>query len=239
MSENPITPKSSILGRKVGGVPVLYIAAAIAVILVTLAWQTLRHKRAATNNTTGAPADSTANDGAYSDVPMVPALTYGSVTPFPAQGPTVDTGTNAAIKTNDQWFKAAEQYLIGQGYNAGDAQVALQHYLQGADLSYDQGVMRDAAVKEYGLPPTITDTGITAPKVTPEATAATVDAQREALTRRVFTEIIGRPATAVDVQWWVKHGPQSLDWPSWRAAGTSVYLAEHPGTLSQEQIAQF
>ena len=230
MADNANT---SWLGKKVGGVPVLYIASAVAVILAVLAWQTLHNKKQETTaNTTGAPTDA---EIAAGEANKVPAIIYGSVSSDPAgQLATTSSLDNSSITTNDVWFHRAEAYLIAQGYTAGDAQLALQHYIQGADLSFEQGQMRDAAIKELGLPPTVTDSGITAPKVTAEQKTATVSAQRAELTKRMFRETLGKEASPVDIAWWDKFGPPTLDWPSWRNAGVSA-----SGGLPPEMLKAF
>ena len=65
-------------------------------------------------------------------------------------------GTNSSITSNDDWVKAGTAALIAKGYSAGDAQYTLQLYLDGSQLSIDQGKARDLVITELGLPPNLT-----------------------------------------------------------------------------------
>ena len=161
--------------KKIGPVPLVYIVAAATIMLVLLAYQSYKHKKAnpttpASTNTTGVPAGTAAPTGGL-DLGTPPAI-VGTVSsnPMGQNTPTPTTG-NSSISTNDQWKSAAVSYLIQQGATAGDAQLAIQDYFNGGSLSYAEGQMRDAAVKQFGVPPASFDIGPTAPKGAPPVPA--------------------------------------------------------------------
>lgn len=145
--------------KRVGGVPVIYIAGGVVAVLAVYAWRAKSAPAApaetdTTTDTTGAPTDGT----------LYPSPPDGTVsTPVTGQETTPTTG-NTAITDNGAWLQAAETYLIGKGYGAGTAQLALQTYLDGSDMTYDQGVMRDAAIAQFGLPPDGATIGATGAK---------------------------------------------------------------------------
>lgn len=166
MSDNPPAPKRGFLSRKVFGVPAVYLAGGFVAILAVLAW---RMKPSAQDSTTP-DAASAASDGAdlaasgpvLADGTVYPTMPSGSVTGTPAPAETDPELANQSIPTNDAWLVKGVAFLIQKGYGPGDAQAALQLYLDGSALSYDQGVMRDLVIKEYGIPPTPPQIGSTA-----------------------------------------------------------------------------
>lgn len=159
---------SEIMKKKVLGVPVLYLAAGFVAILAVVAW---RMKSTPDTNTAGVnPADATAGaedeasnalagmeaSGAYSGY-----TTNGSVIVTPTPTPT----QNAEEQTNQKWLASAIDYVVNDAKLAtvGQAQLALTKYLDGEDLSYDEGRIRDAALTKLKLPPEgVAKVGITA-----------------------------------------------------------------------------
>lgn len=136
----------ALLNKKVVGVPVLYLAGAFVAILAVVAW---RMKPAPEAAVTDPDADDTALDPALDDYAGL--ATNGTVT-------VVQGGTSAEEEskkeTNDDWERAAVAFLISEKLaTAGEAQTAINKYLEGADLSYDEGRLRDAAVTKLGIPP--------------------------------------------------------------------------------------
>ena len=184
--------------KKVANIPVVYLAVAGAFLLVLLAYHSHRAKKAAVSvaNTTGAPPDTAASSTLGTDLGTPPAI-VGTVSSDPnGQLAVTNTNINPAINTNDQWLHQAATYLITQGNNPGDVQLALQTYMNGQDLSYEQGKLRDAAVAQYGLPPASFDSGITAPKTvpTPLVTNPTEQAIEDA-----FKQYLGREPSRSDI----------------------------------------
>jgi len=136
--------------QKIGPVPVVYIGAVIFVILAIVVTRTKfgQDTAAESDLTTQDEADVTADDIASADYGF--AATRGTVTV--TQGET--TTTASVVDTNDLWVRRAAEYLGGQGtWSTTTVQSALQKYVDGQELSYEQGKIRDAAVKQFGLPP--------------------------------------------------------------------------------------
>jgi LysM repeat protein len=155
------------LKRKVGGVPVLYIAAGVVAILAVYAWR-------AKVVPADAPADSETGDSENADA----AESFPEIERFPsaaAPSPTVDV--TPPDKTNEDWRRDAIGYLISQGASAGAAHDAIERYIDGESLSVEQGKLRDNAVRKLGLPPDVFRAGATAtpaPKPAPKPAAPPV-----------------------------------------------------------------
>jgi hypothetical protein len=137
----------SFLRKKIAGVPALYWLAGLAIVFGYLGFQSLRLPK---ETEAVSPAETAAEPAAESDTAILPDMPRGTVVVSPAPAPAPD---NASISTNAEWLRRGVAQLIAAGRGPGEAQGALSAYLDGADLSYDQGVMRDAAVRELGLPP--------------------------------------------------------------------------------------
>ncbi|HXK36065.1 MAG TPA: hypothetical protein VJ553_00600 [Candidatus Paceibacterota bacterium] len=145
--------------QKIGPVPVVYIGAVILVILAVVVSRTKfgQDTSAESDLTTSEEADVTADDIASADYGF--AATRGTVT-VSQEGS--GTTSAAVVDTNDLWVRRAAEYLGGQGqWSTTQVQAALQHYIDGNDLSYDEGLIRDAAVKQFGLPPETVTPGAT------------------------------------------------------------------------------
>ena len=141
---------ASLKAKKVLGVPVLYLMLLGAVVLMFFAWRmkSPQDDIAAGDDATDNPLDdpSKATDADYSSL-----ATNGTVTV--TQGSTSTTEA-ITVQTNERWLSQGVNYLIAQGLaGGGQAQVALQKYLNGEQLSYSEGQLRDAVIKQYGLPP--------------------------------------------------------------------------------------
>lgn len=159
MSENPIAG-NPFFQRKIAGVPMLYLLAGFVLILVVLAW-TAKPKVTAPESVDG--ADSTDNYAPNiqreSVIPPVPVGTVNSI----ESGETL-TG-NSSISTNDEWLSRAVMFLADKGYSPGTAQLALSTYLDGGELSFDEGKIRDLAIREFGVPPYPVNVGSTRPDI--------------------------------------------------------------------------
>lgn len=138
--------------KKVLGVPLLYPAILFVGILVYFAWHL---KSADTTDDTSTDDGSGSGDGSAdvsSDPDYSSLATNGTVTVSQPGEPDATTPVNN--QTNDTWVSQGVAYLIAQGMaTGGDAEQALDLYINGGQLSYDQGVLRDAVIKQYGLPP--------------------------------------------------------------------------------------
>lgn len=149
---------SALLKKRVFGVPVLYLAILAVTVVAVYAWRA----KASTSDEPVSEEDVAADDPLAEE--LLPKMPVGTVITMP--GPT--TGSNSEIETNDEWLRKGVAYLLTKGRQGGVAQTALANYLDGAQLTYDQGVMRDLVIAQYGLPPTILPTGTTLPRPAPK-----------------------------------------------------------------------
>lgn len=171
------------LNKKVFGVKMLYVALAVALLLGFVAW---KMKRAGVD--AGAdPTDTepTAGDeGVGNDVPTTVTPSDSSLgiggggvsTGGSTTDPVYTPPTVAEPLTNDTWMRMGIDWLIKQGVPSDQATMALQAYLAGDQLSFEQGKLRERVITQFGLPPEIPQSGGTAnkpttpkppPKVTP------------------------------------------------------------------------
>lgn len=140
-----------ILKKKFLGIPVLYLAAAAVIAFALYAWSTKESSGEVDLDGDGEPDSE-------SDAPNENDLNAGTIYPISptgtvyAQSPQ-DVEDNVEYFGNDQWLQQAVAFLIQRGANPGEAQNALQAYLAGEDMTYDQGLLRDKAIKEFGIPP--------------------------------------------------------------------------------------
>ena len=163
-------------GKKVAGIPVVYLAAGFVVILVAIAWKTKSihtgdpEATAPTADTgdltdTGEPRNGSGGSSGGVGGDVYPNMPSGTVIVAPVA--TQTNGSNSAITDNDEWLRRGVTLLIGRGKNPGSAQSALTLYLAGSNLTYEQGEMRDIVVREFGIPPYAGDVGATGPKPVP------------------------------------------------------------------------
>lgn len=142
--------------RKVIGVPLLYWALAAVAVLAYFAWKMVPYTKNAEEEDVG---DTASEVGAGADLSDLE--TTGTVVVQPQAQPVAEV----IEETNEKWLKAALDHVVREKKMAtfGDAQVALQKYLDGEDLTFDQGKIRDAAIDKLGIPPeSLGKVGITA-----------------------------------------------------------------------------
>lgn len=180
MSDQPTVSSASFFGRKIGGIPVLYLVGGFVVVLVVIAW---RMKPSTVASEDAATQPEFASDTIRTES-IYPPLPLGTVTAPPqGTGATTPDSGNASIETNTDWLKAGVEFLVSKNESPGAAQAALTAYLDGEDLSADQARMRDLAIKEYGLPPDPGSVGKTLPDTpapdpnTPTAPTITTNAE--------------------------------------------------------------
>lgn len=145
------------LKKKVGGIPVLYIVALFVGILAVIAWRMKSNLN--TNPNSDQPTDGVAADQQDTTTnPYDKFATSGTVTV--SQGTDPATVTPIQVATNETWARTAASWLASQGLaTTDDAYAAMTAYVNGEQLSVTQGKLRDAAVKQYGLPPEPFTTG--------------------------------------------------------------------------------
>jgi len=153
-----IATTKTLTHKKFLGVPVLYLLGGGVIILAVYAWRAKTTAKADTGT-----SDAASSEAASSAGELFPETPSGTVMVAPYTGAT----ETASTETNDDWLARGVALLGAQGTSPGAAQVALQSYLSGAQLSYVQGQQRDKVIREYGLPPYVMDAGGTDPAIAP------------------------------------------------------------------------
>jgi len=130
---------SDLTEKKVGGVPVVYIAVIVAGIAL---FGALRLKPAA-------------EDTADEDIPEGDAGGEIAIQPVFVANKTQVTSNDDGFSqdTNEYWGRRAIEWLTQNGTTLSLATSAITGYLNGDTLSYAEGVVRDKAVRQFGLPP--------------------------------------------------------------------------------------
>lgn len=152
----------AIFSKKVAGIPVMYLVAGLAIVGLIYA---IKMKPAATKDMgdtgeTGGPGDQGSPTSGVSN-PYAGLDSTGTVVVAP-QTPEPE---DKVEETNDTWAKAAIDYLIENNLaSPGAAQAAISAYLEGANLTYEQGLLRDAAIRKLKSPPQGITPGATADK---------------------------------------------------------------------------
>lgn len=145
--------------KKLYGIPVLYIAALMVAILAVVAFKMKPSKELDEETVDTEEAEDlvpTAEDIATADYGF--AATRGTVT---VSGASLGTETSTVLDTNELWVRRAAEWLATQGFTATAAHEGLTRYVEGQELSYEQGGMRDKAVAQFGLPPETVSPGTT------------------------------------------------------------------------------
>lgn len=157
MSDAPDTHPNAggVLNRKVGGVPVKWLAVIAAVAVVG----GILYRRYQANKTGAAAAATTA-------AAVTPDVTTGGGEAYSSAGgnniasggggyytQTNGTSVFSGQSTNAQWATAAANGLTGQGYAPLDVQNALSGYLNGTPLTAAQQAIVNAAIAGWGSPP--------------------------------------------------------------------------------------
>jgi len=145
MSDVATPGKTSFLSKKIFGVQVLYLLAIGVLVLAYFAWK-LRSAPSGdvTEEDPGtAPENADDSQGLYDGFAAQPTPTYD---------PALGTGTT--VETNDSWAKKGVEWAAQSGLaGAGDTQLILQKYLNGDQLSFEEGKIRDAIIAHFGAPP--------------------------------------------------------------------------------------
>lgn len=140
---------SSLETKKIGGVKVVYLGAVVAVALGFYAYRTHAANKGAATVATAGTADPATGEATPVEQP--------TFTANPAQVSSTDsttaTDSTYTAPTNDTWSASAIAWLVGQGHDVQSSTDTITKYLNGDSLSYGEGQLRDAAVKEFGVPP--------------------------------------------------------------------------------------
>lgn len=135
----------TLLDKKVAGVPVVLI---VVLVMGGLLYGAVRMRPAPEEieplEEDGEPDGDTLEDTSvpvFSATPVIYQPSGGSVASTPQED------------TNELWGRRSIEWLIANGETVNAAQQAIQGYLNGSTLSFDQGRIRDKAVGQFGLPP--------------------------------------------------------------------------------------
>jgi|SRR6478736_2030108 len=158
MADGASVPTGFLRRKAFGKIPIIYIIGVFVLMLAIVAYRMKANAPTDTTDTTAATDAAAASDDVLATGNTDSLATGGTVTVPPASNPIVG---NAAISDNQTWLRKGVEFLGSRGVGAGNAQVALQAYLNGDQLSYQQGVWRDSTVKELGLPPEAFQAGTT------------------------------------------------------------------------------
>lgn len=136
--------------KKIAGIPILYLVGLGVAILAVVAFK-MSPSEETTEETVGETTEESvdASEIASSDYGF--AATRGTV--VVTDNTNTTTSAAAVLDSNELWVRRAAEWLSGQGYSATDALKAMSAYVEGQDLSYEQGQMRDKATAQFGLPP--------------------------------------------------------------------------------------
>lgn len=134
--------------KKVAGIPVLYLAGGFVVILAIVAY---RMKATTIDNSTETSEDAGAEAGTSDAAADYSGLaTSGTVTVVQS----AQNDVQEATYTNSDWEEDSVAYLISEKSVPGvDAQVAVNKYLSGEDLTYEQKQWIDACIAKFKSPP--------------------------------------------------------------------------------------
>jgi len=130
----------ALLSKKVAGVPIMWIILVVALVGL---YGAIRLKPAAdTTDETDIPEGDTGGDGQ----PIFRANEDDS-----SGDSSLDS--SSTTDTNAKWSRRAVEWLVANGTSLSMASGAIAKYLNGETLSQTEGVVRDKAVKQFGLPP--------------------------------------------------------------------------------------
>jgi len=147
----------ALMGRKVLGVPVLYLVGLAVVIFAVIAWR-MKATEEPTEDSGEAVGEAVGED-VSGDVPPVLVGSPGYSTPG-YTSPIPDPNATPMPDDNDRWMRRSIEWLAAQGHATADgATIALQKYLAGEQLSVAEGQLRDLAISHFGLPPEIPSSG--------------------------------------------------------------------------------
>jgi hypothetical protein len=133
--------------KKVAGVPVLYLAGGAVVILAIVAFK----MKPSTPPVEDAPADAGGDPNAVDESAYGDLATQGTVTVV--QQPNQVT-PDAVVKTNSTWVRDGSTWLVNENLATGTvAYTALSKYINGTDRSYEEDVMVNKVIKQFGPPP--------------------------------------------------------------------------------------
>jgi hypothetical protein len=160
MPDLPDVPgKSPFLSRKILGVQVLYWLAIGVLLLAYLAYR-MRNASEDLPEAAEQEPDELAPENADESAGLYDGF---AAQPTPTYSPGI--GSTTTVETNDSWAKKAAEFVGASGLASyGNAQLVIQKYLNGDQLTFEEGKIRDLAIKQFGLPPEPITAGGTGPE---------------------------------------------------------------------------
>lgn len=145
-----------VLRKKIAGVPVIVILGVVVLVLAVVAYR-MRD----TNAQDDEPVAASDDDQGYSDSALLAGsgdtsgydafVANGSITAAPADPA---DAADTPDPTNEEWVRKATEWLVTtRNVSGGKAQSALTKYIQGDNLTYEEGSWRDLAIRQFGVPP--------------------------------------------------------------------------------------
>lgn len=128
--------------RKIYGVPIVVLVVVVIVVIVYA-----RFMMPDTVETVDEPE----GDGVDSEGDPGAVINPRFVANIPPN--TVDTSTPTEEDSNENWARRAIEWLIANGTTVSTATVVITKYLDSEPLSASEAVVRDRAIKQFGLPP--------------------------------------------------------------------------------------
>jgi hypothetical protein len=139
----------SLTTKKISGIPVIYIVLGVAVVALYGAFKLKPSAPASDAAATDSPDIQT-------DTAVDTSQPVFQATPTITQPSGVNTGSVTSTPmadTDELWKRRCVEYLVGQGFTLDVATSAITKYLNGEVLTATEARARDAAVKQYGIPP--------------------------------------------------------------------------------------
>lgn len=147
--------------KEVFGIKYLYLALLGVGIIAFIAWRIKPVSGDSSEPTAATDENATSEVGGDLGADYSALATTGTVTVQQAGEPTIVTPVTP--QTNEKWVRDGVNWLVSKGLaTGGNAQTALQKYVDGDQLSFDEGKLRDAWIAQGGAPPETFSNGGTA-----------------------------------------------------------------------------
>jgi hypothetical protein len=82
-----------------------------------------------------------------------PGVGTGALSSWIQTGPPASVVADDNFTTNEEWARAAVNFLIAQGFDAALADTAIRKYLESVPLSLSENALVKLALAKYGAPP--------------------------------------------------------------------------------------
>lgn len=145
---------NGILDKKIGPVPIVYLAAGMAAILGVVAWR-MKPSASSSNDTTTDTGDATLDENGIADGtdPYAGFRANGTVIVQPPT-PTPEDKKENRPTTNDEWIREGAEWLIATKNASGTAAYsALSKYVRGQSRSNQEQQWVEMVIAEKGFPP--------------------------------------------------------------------------------------